>query len=512
MVINKTMQSLHQRKPLLIKSVPAFIGLILIFGCAGPKYNNTWESLDKYKIPEWMADAKFGIFIHWGPSAVPGHKTDWYPRWMYQDSVQWSHENGKVYNPNPSESYQYHVKTYGDPSEFGYKDLFPLFKAEKFSPEAWVDLFVRSGTKYVIPVAEHHDGYAMYNSSVTRWNSVKTGPKRDILGELRDEIRKQGLIFGASSHFAFNWNYYNQKPEYDTGDPQYADLYAPQHEPYIQCSPEFLETWWKRTQDIIDRYEPDILWFDFGIDSPEYTPYHPRLAAYYYNRGLERGVVPVLQTKNLHFESYPHGTHMLDLERSKSDQMRDELWQTDTSIGSNSWFYCREWISKSSNSLIDDLIDIVSKNGILLLNIGPDAEGVIPEDQQKVLLEIGDWLKVNGEAIYGTRPWKVFGEGPTQVATGHLSEDQNKGFTSQDIRFTQKEKTLYAFILDVPKTSIHIHALNPSKYETLKQIKSVSIVGSDETVSWKISDFGMEIDPIKMVPFESAIVCKIELK
>ena len=476
----------------------------------GP-FRPNWESLAKYDIPEWMADAKFGIFIHWGPSSVPGYRTDWYPRWMYQDKVQRHHTTGKILANRPHPSYLYHVKTFGDPSEFGYKEFFPLFKAEDFDPKEWVDLFVKSGARYVIPVAEHHDGYAMYDSSHTRWSSVKTGPKRDLLSDLRDEIKKQGLIFGASSHYAFNWHYYPQQPEFDTGDPAYADLYAPQHEPLSPASDEFLKAWWQRTKEIIDKYEPDILWFDFGLDSAEFAPYHPKLAAYYYNHGHSRGVTPVLQSKNLKYPSYPQGTHMLDLERSKSDEMLDELWQTDTSVGSNSWFYCREWISKSSNLLIDDLVDIVSKNGCLLLNIGPDSRGRIPEDQRQVLLEIGQWLDVNGEAIYGTRPWKVFGEGPTKVATGHLSEGKNEMFTSEDIRFTQKGDTMYAIILQAPDGKTLIRSLNASVHAELEEITSISILGSEQTLDWTMTDQGLQIGTIDNPPLQSAVVLKIEL-
>ena len=483
--------------------------------CSSPKvktFEPNWKSLQQYNIPDWMADAKFGIFIHWGPSCIPGYRTDWYPRWMYEDSVQWDHSTGKVKSNTPSKSYLYHVKNFGDPIEFGYKDFFPMFKAEQFNAKEWIDLFVKAGARYVIPVAEHHDSYAMYNSNITRWNSVDAGPNRDILRELRDEIKKQGLIFGTSSHLAFNWDFFNQQPKFDTGDPEYADLYAPLHTPYSEVSPEFLETWWMRTKEIIDNYEPDILWFDFGIDRAEWTPYHAKLAAYYYNSGLRRGVTPVLQTKNLNYDSYLAGTHMLDLERSKSDQMLDELWQTDTSIGSNSWFHCREWISKSSDALIDDLVDIVSKNGCLLLNVGPDAQGRIPDDQEQVLLEIGQWLSVNGEAIYGTRPWKQFGEGPTKVSTGHLSEDKNKAFTHKDIRFTQKGKMLYAIFLDAPKGNSLITSLTSTEHPELKRLKSVTLLGAQDGLSWEMTLSGLKIGPINQPHLKSAHVFKIELK
>jgi alpha-L-fucosidase len=478
---------------------------------AGQPYTSDWKSLEAYEIPEWMADAKFGIFIHWGPSCVPGFSTDWYPRWMYLDKVQQDHITGAVTSRKPHKAHVYHVKTFGDLTEFGYKDFIPRFKAGAFDASDWVDLFVKSGARYVIPVAEHHDSYAMYDSSITRWNSVDTGPKRDFLAELREEIKKQGLIFGASSHLAFNWDFYPQNPKYDTNDSEYSDLYAPQHAPYSEVAAEFLETWWLRTKEIIDNYEPDILWLDFGIDRAEWVPYHAKLAAYYYNSGLRRGVTPVLQTKNLKYDSYPTGTHMLDLERSKSDQMLDELWQTDTSIGSNSWFHCREWISKSSKSLIGDLVDIVSKNGCLLLNVGPDPQGRIPEDQQQVLLEMGQWLAVNGEAIYGTRPWKTFGEGPTKVATGHLSEGKNKAFTQADIRFTQKENTLYAIILQAPESETLIRSLNASLHPELEKIKSISILGSEQKLDWVMTDQGLQIGKIDKPPFESAVALKIEL-
>ncbi|WP_168565471.1 alpha-L-fucosidase [Crateriforma spongiae] len=474
-------------------------------------YEPNWESLQKYQIPDWMADAKFGIFVHWGPSCVSEHETDWYPRWMYEDTVQRHHVTGEIKVHQPHPAYLYHVRTYGDPSEVGYKDLIPMFKAENFDAKEWVDLFVEAGAKYVIPVAEHHDGYAMYDSSHTRWNSVQIGPKRDLLAELRDEIRRQGLIFGASSHYAFNWRYYPQDPAYDTGNPAYSDLYAPLHDLGAPASKEFLEMWWVRTKEIIDNYQPDILWFDFGLDSPEFAPYHPKLAAYYYNHGRARGVTTVLQTKNLRFPSYPKGTHMLDLERSKSDEMLNELWQTDTSVGSNSWFYCEDWQSRSANSLIDDLVDIVSKNGCLLLNIGPDGSGRIPDQQADVLREIGRWLAVNGEAIYGTRPWKVFGEGPTKVATGHLSEGKNADFTSADIRFTAKPGTIYATILQAPQGEVLIQSLNANEHPRLKQIDSITVLGSDQTLKWRLSGEGLTIESIVDPPFEDAIVLKINV-
>jgi len=469
-------------------------------------YNESWESLKQYSIPQWMQDAKFGIFIHWGPNSVAELHTDWYPRWMYLDSAHIDHVTGEKINDIPHPASVYHKEKFGNPKDFGFKDLIPMWTMENFDPKEWVDLFKKAGAQYVVPVAEHHDGYALYESSITPYNAVAMGPKRDVFKELTDEIKNQGLICGASSHLAFNWNFYNQKPHFDTGDPQYADLYAPQHEPYTAVSEEWLaNTWWPRTKEIIDNYQPDILWFDFYLDRPEFAPYHKKLAAYYYNSGLKRNKKVVLQTKNLRYESYKKGTHMLDLERSKMDSIRKEYWQTDTSIGKNSWYYAKNWIPKSGSELIVDLIDIVSKNGCLLLNIGPKKDGVIPDDQQKTLLEIGKWLEVNGEAIYGAKNWKVFGEGPTKINTGHLAESKDKSFTSEDIRFTINNDKLYAFALVPSKKVVEIKYLNSTNIK----IKSIELLGYEDLISFEQNDTKLIIQVPDRVNLENALTFKI---
>lgn len=283
-------------------------------------------------------------------------------------------------------------------------------------------------------------------------------------------------------------------------------LHEPQHEPYSPASAEWLaKTWWPRTKEIIDKYQPDVLWFDFYLDRPEFAPYHKKLAAYYYNSGLKRGKNVVLQTKNLHYESYKPGTHMLDLERSKMDSLRTDYWQTDTSIGKTSWFYTKNWIPKSADNLVADLVDIVSENGCLLLNIGPRKDGIIPDDQKKTLLDIGAWLKVNGEAIYGSKYYEVYGEGPTKTETGHLSEDKNKGFTQQDIRFTTNNDALYASVLKTPTKDIKIKYLNKSKLN----IKSIQLLGYDGTIEFEQSINGITIKLPKEVDLKYAWVFKI---
>lgn len=497
-----------------MKKILAIIGFALLIACSANKkqdetvkFKENWESLKNYEIPQWMKDAKFGIFIHWGPNSVAELHTDWYPRWMYSDKGHINIQTGEIKAGKPHAAYLYHKEKFGDQKDFGYKDLIPMWTMENFNPAEWVSLFKEAGAQYVIPVAEHHDGYALYESSYTRWNATKVGPKYDVFKALADEIKKQGLIFGASSHLAFNYNYYNQQDYFDTGDPQYADLYAPPHQLGDSVSQEWLEdVWWPRTKEIIDKYQPDILWFDFYLDRPEFVPYHKKLAAYYYNSGLARDKDVVLQTKNFNFESYPEGTHMFDLERSKSDKIRNEYWQTDTSIGKNSWYYSKNWIPKSAQELVADLVDIVSKNGCLLLNIGPKKDGTIPEDQKKTLRDMGRWLDVNGEAIYGASHWEVFGEGPTKTNTGHLAESKDKSYTEQDFRFTKKGEALYAITLVPPTSAIEINYLNAKKIK----INSIQLLGYEGAISFTQSNEKLIIDKPADAEVEFAWVFKIQ--
>ena len=327
----------------------------------------------------------------------------------------------------------------------------PLFKAEKFDAAQWADLFKRAGAKYVVPVAEHHDGFAMYDSALSRWTAAKMGPKRDIVGELAAAVRKEGLVLGVSSHRAEHWWFMNGGMEFDSDvqDPQYADLYGPAQpgpaprrsgrveEQGLAARPnaKFLEDWLARTCELVDKYQPQVVWFDWWIEQIVFEPYLQRFAAYYYNRGLEWGKGVAINHK---YDSYPEGTTVFDIERGQLTGIRPEFWQTDTSVSKNSWSYVKNQDYKTIPSLIHDLIDIVSKNGALLLNIGPKPDGTIAEPEQEMLLEIGRWLAVNGEAIYGTRPWTIYGEGPTEVFEGAFQDTKRKGFTAQDIRFTTK--------------------------------------------------------------------------
>ncbi len=476
------------------------------------QYEPTWESLAQYKIPEWYSDAKFGIFIHWGVYAVPAYASEWYPRLMYMDTATFS-ATLNLHAKGPNDVYLHHKKKYGDQKSFGYKDFVPMFKAEKFDAKEWISLFKKSGAKYLVPVADHHDGFAMYASNTTRWNAADMGPKRDVLGELFKEGRKEGMIMGASTHYAFNWSFYNKKDHFDTVDPEYADLYSKKGKNLKEpVSEEFKKQWWSRTKDLIDSYDPDILWFDFYWDSEEFKEYHPKTAAYFYNKGLERGMDVVIQDKNHKYQSFPEGTIVYDLERGKMAGIKKLPWQTDTSIGKNSWCHTEGWQSKEPNSLVDDLIDIVSKNGTMLLNVGPKADGTIPSDQADILLEIGNWLDVNGVAIFGSRCWKTFGEGPTVTEEGYMSEKKKQdAFLAEDIRFTTNNQKLYAIAMDWPENGeINIKSLMKGSEYCKWDVKSVKMLGSDDKLKWDHSAKGLNVKFPSAKPCKYAFVLEID--
>lgn len=475
-----------------------------------PEFEPTWESLKNYSVPQWYMDAKFGIFIHWGVYSVPAFASEWYPRNMY---IQGRPE------------FEHHVRTYGPQSKFGYKDFIPQFKAEKFDAERWVQLFKDAGAKYVVPVAEHHDGFAMYDCSFSDWTAAKMGPKRDIVGELAAATRKQGLVFGVSSHRAEHWWFFDggRKFDSDVQDPQYDGLYGPAQmaSPVShsdawrskdwtpQPDTKFLEDWLARTCELVDKYQPQLIYFDWWIEQVVFEPYLQRFAAYYYKRAAEwqKGVAI-----NHKFDAFPEGVAVFDIERGQLKDIRPFFWQTDTAISKNSWGYIKEQDYKTAGDIIGDLVDIVSKNGSLLLNVGPRPDGIIPEPEEQVLLDIGRWLSVNGEAIYGTRPWRVFGEGPTEVSGGAFKDTKRATFTSQDIRFTTKGNTVYAIALAWPDDELLIKSLRAGSPHLSEQISEISLVGFPQTLVWAQDAEGLRIKVPAQKPCEHAYAFKIVLR
>ena len=441
----------------------------------GGPFRPDWESLQKYEVPQWYKDAKFGIFIHWGLYSVPAFANEWYPRNMYREG---------------SEEYKHHLATYGPPDKFGYKDFIPMFKAEHYDPAAWAELFRKAGAKYVVPVAEHHDGFAMYDSGVSDWNAAKMGPHRDLIGDLEKAVRAAGLHFGVSSH-RVEHNFFlgvGRMIASDVNDPQYAAFYGPAHtwltnprgtpldNDFTYVSSGWANDWLARGAELVEKYHPDIVYFDWWIGQPSMRPNLTRFAAFYYNSSLKYGDhVGVINYKDYAMQEH---SGVLDLERGQLGDIRPLYWQTDTSISNRSWGYIKDDTFKSPEFIVDQLIDIVSKNGNLLLNFGPRSDGTIPEEVQQVLLDVGAWLKMNGEAIYGTRPWRIYGEGPTRVAAGSFHDTDTATYTAEDFRFTTKGDDLYAIGLKWPsKEEVVIHSL--AQVLGSKPVQSVSLLGGD---------------------------------
>ena len=470
----------------------------------GP-FRPDWESLKKYEAPEWYKDAKFGIFIHWGVYSVPAFGSEWYPRDMYREG---------------SEEYKHHLATYGPPDKFGYKDFIPLFKAEHFDPAVWAKLFNEAGAKYVVPVAEHHDGFAMYDSGLSDWTAAKMGPHRDVIGDLAKAVRAEGLHFGVSSH-RVEHNFYlgvGRAIASDINDPEYAAFYGPAHNwlenknhsplsnDFTYVSSAWADDWLARSSEIVEKYHPEVIYFDWWIGQPSTRANLTRFAAFYYNASLKYGDhVGVINYKDWAMAEH---SAILDVERGQLGDIRALTWQTDTSVGNKSWGNIKSETFKSPQFVIDQLVDVVSKNGNLLLNIGPRSDGTIPEEVQQVLRDVGSWLAVNGDAIYGSRPWRVYGEGPTKVAEGAFHDTETATYTAEDFRFTTKANALYAIELGWPASGeTVIQNLRTTVGEG--KIESVTLLGFDGRLKFKQQADGLHIQLPAQAPGKYAYAFRV---
>ena len=469
----------------------------------GP-FRPDWESLQKYEVPEWYKDAKFGIFIHWGVYSVPAFSNEWYPRNMYEPGF---------------EAYKHHTATYGPQDKFGYKDFVPMFKAEHFDPAAWAELFKKAGAKYVVPVAEHHDGFAMYDSGLSDWTAAKMGPHRDVIGELGKAVRAEGLQFGVSSHRVEHDFFMGvgRKIQSDVNDPQYAAFYGPAQigvikwgtpvgNDFTYASPAWTDDWLARSAELVQKYHPDIVYFDWWIGQTSIRPNLTRFAAFYYNSSLKYGDhVGVINYKDYAMQEH---AAVLDLERGQLGDIRPLYWQTDTSVSNKSWGYIKDDTFKSPEFVVHQLIDIVSKNGNLLLNFGPRSDGTIPEEVQQVLLSVGAWLSVNGEAIYGTRPWRIYGEGPTKVAAGSFHDTDTANYTAEDFRFTAKGDVLFAIGLAWPASG---EAVIRSLATTAgsEAVQDVSLLGSDRKLQFEQRADGLHVQLPEQPPGRYAYVLRV---
>jgi alpha-L-fucosidase len=479
-------------------------------------YEPTWNSLLQHRTPQWFQEAKFGIYTHWGVYAVPacGPNATWYPYNMYREGTP---------------QYEYHVKTYGGPEKFGYKDFIPMLTGEKFDPDEWAELFKKAGAQFAGPVGEHHDGFCMWDTQYSEWSAAKMGPKRDVVGELEKAIRKQGMRFMVALHHAENWWFFpHWRKEFDTSDPRYAGLYGPPHNLEwaeaqsrttisdimgdigqfwpLQEKPskEFLDVWLGKIREVIDKYRPDMLWFDYALGFVQ-EHYKRESLAYYYNRAQEWGKDVVVTYK---WHNLAPGAGVIDLELGRFDTLTYHDWITDTTVDDGQgWGYLKDTKYKSLKTLVHYLIDNVSKNCYLLLNVGPKPNGEIPAEAKELLAGIGKWLEVNGEAIYGTTPWMTYGEGPTQMPkAGYFMEDQEVQYTAQDIRFTVKGDVLYATCLGWPAGQVTIESLK-ALYPS--EIRSVKMLGVDAELAWSLTKEGLKIKPPAEKPCDHAYVFKI---
>ena len=458
---------------------------------ANGRYKDTWESLGQMNLPRWWEQAKFGIFIHWGVYSVPAFRNEWYSRNMY---IQGTDE------------FKHHVETYGPHKEFGYKDFIPMFKAEHWDPKAWAALFAEAGARYVVPVAEHHDGFQMYASDLSDWNAAEMGPHRNVVGELKAACEAKGITFCTSTHRAEHYFFMGNGRDFesDIHDPmQVGDFYWPsvQEQPdqgdrFASPYPtqEFLDDWILRTCELIDRYQPKILYFDWWIMHEGYKAALRKITAYYYNRGLEWGYETAVCYKH---DAMSFGTGIVDVERGKFADVKPYHWQTDTAIAHNSWCYTTELDYKTPRDILCYLVDVVAKNGNLLLNVGPRADGTIPEEDTHILKEIGRWLKTNGEAVYGSRVWRYAAEGPTKESEGKFSEGNADGYTREDFRFTCGNGAIYAFAMAWPVDGrVKLHSLacgdaNSTLFQGI--LRRVEILGYDGPVEWSSEPDGLVV-------------------
>ena len=444
-------------------------------GIAGP-YQPTWESLrDNYRVPAWLNEAKFGIFIHWGLYSIPARINEWYIKHMYTSDVAW------------------HTAHYGAPDKFGYKDFIPMFTVSKYDAAEWAQVFRRSGAKYVVPVAEHHDGFAMWDSDLTPWCAGKMGPKRDLTGELAKAVRKENLIFGLSTHRMehHDFAYPADGVANDQFDPRYAGFYGPPIPGDMNegnASKAFQEDWLARVQELVDKYEPQMIYFDNGVNPREYDDVKLRAAAYFYNRAAQWGRQATLATKDV---AYLFGS-VQDFEKAQRAPKwiyPAAGWQCDDALGST-WGYTEGMTCRTSNSIVRELIEMASMGGNLLLNISPMGDGSIPEAQQRALFGVGDWLAGHGEGIYGARPWVKMGEGPlvpteppgdwkggsTAVAGPKIQGKKLPAPGEADFRFTTARGALYCFGYKYPASGeAKVVSLGPGK----AKVERVSLLGNN---------------------------------
>lgn len=465
------------------------------------RFEPTDVSLKQYQYPEWFRDAKLGFWAHWGPQSVPRHG-DWYARRLYIGAGYVDPRKGSIAKKN-DDDYDDHLSRYGHPSKFGYKDIIPLWKAQNWDPEALMALYKKAGAKYFVSMGTHHDNFFLWNSKLHRWNAVQMGPHKDIVGIWQKAAKANGLYFGVSEHLGASYTWYQpahgadlEGPKkgvpYDGSDPKYQDLYhkkaAPDDVGWLTKDPENQKEWNGMIRELIDMYHPDLLYSDSGLP---FGDVGRNMIAHFYNsnEAFNNGKM----TAVYNCKEASDGRFVQDLERGVKGDISPYPWQTDTSIGD--WFYRTGQKYKSASEVTSMLCDIVSKNGNLLINIVQTPEGDLEPDVLAIVDGIGKWTAVNGEGIYGSRPWKISGENPP-VPTPSSTPDKKRGemfnegkqkMTAKNIRFTTTKdgKTLYAFCLGEPESDIVVKCLGSASGKLDKPIASISLMGFTQDPVWK---------------------------
>ena len=474
----------------------------------GP-YKPEWDSLMTAPLPAWFRQKKLGIFIHWGIYSVPANSNEWYSRNMYREG---------------DNAYEHHLKTYGPHKDFGYKDFIPMFKAEQYDPTEWVRLFKDAGAGYIFPVAEHHDGFQMYASELSDWNAADMGPKRDLLGDLKQAVEAENLTFCASSHRAEHWFFMSHGKKFDSdiheplvkGDFYWPAMPEAAHDDLFSepCpTEEYLNDWLARTAELVLNYRPKLLYFDWWLQHNAFKPYLKKLAAFYYNCGKQWGTDVMICYKH---DAMMFGTGIVEVERGSFAEPKPYPWQTDTAVARNSWCYTHSLQYKSSREIIHTLIDVVSKGGNLLLNVGPKADGTMPDGDRKILEDMAAWMKVNGEAIQGARTWRKFREGPVFTVEGQFQDSKETPYTAEDYRFTVTNGALYAIAMACPEDGkFTVKSLADSKDQNVPEfhgiIDSVEILGYEGTPEWKKDGDGLHVSA-PGIHSDMPVVLKINIR
>lgn len=512
----------------------------------GP-YEPTWESLSQYnQAPDWFRDAKFGIWAHWGPQCQP-EQGDWYARGMYDEG---------------SRQYNWHVENYGHPSEFGFKDVINLWKADKWNPDQLMTLYKKAGAKYFFTLGNHHDNFDLWDSQYQEWNSVNMGPKKNIVGIWEKTARAHDLYFGISIHSAHTWTWmetaqradkegekagvpYDGKMTKQDGkgkwwegyDPQ--DLYAQNHALSEESentgrihsqwawgngasvpTEEYLQNFFDRNVDVINKYNPDLVYYD-DTSMPLWpiSDVGLKVVSHFYNKSIKEnnGKNEAVVFAKILAEDQKEAL-VWDVEKGVPDQIQEKPWQTCTCLGH--WHYERSIYDndryKSAKTVVHMLIDIISKNGNLLLSVPMRGDGSIDDKELAILEGIAEWMKINEEAVFSTRPWKIFGEGPVAETSNPLhaqgfNEGKHKQYTAEDIRFVTKDEILYAHVLAWPeKNKVIIKSLSKDNPLRSAAIKNVELIGSDKPLKYTQTKNGLEIElPSVDKPNEISLVLKI---